>query len=160
MARCGSGAKAPPLAAHPYVASSHGSPLPHRLDRHRILVGCSAIPGARSCPGPVWYPWGSIVELEVPPDKTPGLMTLHPHNTNVLQSITHTIPTRQIQSGTKKLMLLTGVWLVLPDSTTSQWVSFMNAPLLQSFGAPITKKHAKKYSLPLVWNIVWRYIKL
>ena len=26
---------------------------------------------------------------EVPPDETPGLMTLHAHNTNVLQSITH-----------------------------------------------------------------------
>jgi len=29
-----------------------------------------------------------MVELKVPPDQTPGLMTLHPHNTNVLQSIT------------------------------------------------------------------------
>ena len=73
-----------------YVASSPGSPLPHLLDRHRKLVGCSVIP-ARSCPGPVRYHWGSIVELEVPPDETPGLMTLHPHNTNVtvLQSITY-----------------------------------------------------------------------
>jgi len=71
-----------------YVASSPGSPLPHLLDGHRKLVGSSAIP-ARSCPGPVWYHWGSIVELEVPPDETPGLMTLHPHNTNVLQSITY-----------------------------------------------------------------------
>ena len=72
------------------VASSPGSPLPHLLDGHRKLVGCSAIP-ARSCPcpGPVRYPWGSIIELEVPPDDTPGLMTLHPHNTNVLQSITY-----------------------------------------------------------------------
>jgi len=89
MARGGCGAKAPPLAARPYVASSPGSPLLHLLDGHRKLVGCSAIP-ARSCPGPVQYAWGSIVELEVPPDKTPGLMTLHPHNTNVLQSITYT----------------------------------------------------------------------
>ena len=71
-----------------YVASSPGSPLPHLLDGHRKLVGCSAIP-ARSCPGPVRYHWTSIVELEVPPDETPGLMTLHPHNTNVLQSITY-----------------------------------------------------------------------
>jgi len=71
-----------------YVASSLGSPLPHLLDGHRKLVGSSAI-SARSCPGPVRYHWGSIVELEVPPDKTPGLMTLHPHNTNVLQSITY-----------------------------------------------------------------------
>jgi len=47
-----------------YVASSPGSPLPHLLDGHRKLVGCSAIP-ARSCPGPVRYHWGSIVELEV-----------------------------------------------------------------------------------------------
>ena len=45
-----------------YVASSPGSPLPHLLDGHRKLVGCSAIP-ARSCPGPVRYHWGSIVEL-------------------------------------------------------------------------------------------------
>jgi len=89
MARGGCGAKAPPLAARPYVASSPGSPLLHLLDGHRKLVGCSAIP-ARSCPGPVQYAWGSIVELEVPPDKTPGLMTLHPHNTNVLQIITYT----------------------------------------------------------------------
>jgi len=71
-----------------YVASSPSSPLPHLLDGHRKVVGCSAIP-ARSCPGPVRYPWRSIVELEVPPDKTPGLMTLHAHNTNVLQSITY-----------------------------------------------------------------------
>jgi len=33
-------------------------------------------------PGPVRYHWGSIVELEVPLDGTPGLMALHPHNTN------------------------------------------------------------------------------
>jgi len=71
-----------------YFASSHGSPLPHLLDRHRKLVGSSAIP-ARSCPGPVQYHWGSIVELEVSPYKTPGLMTLHPYNTNVLQSIAY-----------------------------------------------------------------------
>ena len=71
-----------------YVASSSGSPLPHLLDGHRKLVGSSAIP-ARSCPGPVRYLWGSIVELQVPPDELPGLMTLHPHNTNVLQSITY-----------------------------------------------------------------------
>ena len=71
-----------------YVTSSPGSPLPHLLDGHRKLVGSSAIP-ARSCPGPIQHHWGSIVELEVPPDETPGLMTLHPHNTNVLQSITY-----------------------------------------------------------------------
>ena len=40
-----------------YVASSPGSPLPHLLDRHRKLVGYSAIP-ARSYPGPVRYHWG------------------------------------------------------------------------------------------------------
>jgi len=73
-----------------YVTSSPGSPLPHLLDGHSKLVGRSAIQ-ARSCPGPVRYHWGSIVELEVPPDETPGLMTLQPHNTNVtvLQSITY-----------------------------------------------------------------------
>jgi len=70
-----------------YVASSPGSPLPHLLDGHRKLVGSSAIP-ARSCPGPVRYHWGSIVVLEVLPDETPGFMTLQPHNTNILQSIT------------------------------------------------------------------------
>jgi len=42
-----------------------------------------------SLAGPVWYPWGSILELEVPPNQTPGLITLHPHNTNVFQSITY-----------------------------------------------------------------------
>jgi len=52
-----------------YVASSPASPLPHLLDGHRKLVGCSPIP-ARSCPGPVRYPWGSIAGLEVPPDET------------------------------------------------------------------------------------------
>jgi len=71
-----------------YVASSPSSSLPHLLDRHRKLVGSSAIP-ARSCPGPVRYHWGSIIELEMSPDETPGLMTLHPHNTNVLQRITY-----------------------------------------------------------------------
>jgi len=71
-----------------YVSSSPGSPLPHDLDGPRKLVGSSVIP-ARSCPGPVRYHWGSIVELEVPPVETKGLMTLHPHNTNVLQSITY-----------------------------------------------------------------------
>ena len=70
------------------VASFPASPLPYLLDRHRKLVGRSAIP-ARSCPGPVRYHWGSLAELEVPPDETPGLMTLHPHNTIVLQSITY-----------------------------------------------------------------------
>ena len=103
-----------------YVASSPGSPLPHLFDGHRKLVGSSAIP-ARSSPGPVRYHWGSIVELEVPPDETPGLMTLHPHNTNVLHSITyahHTHPTDPIRD--KKLMLSTRVWLVLPDSISLQ----------------------------------------
>jgi len=70
-----------------YVANSPGSHLSHLLDGHRKLVGCSGIP-ARSCPGPVRYYRGSIVELEVSPDETPGLKTLHPYNTNVLQSIT------------------------------------------------------------------------
>jgi len=76
-----------------YVTISPGSPLPHLLDRdgHRKLVGCSAIP-ARSCPGPVGYPWGSIVELEVPPNELLGLMTLHPHNINALQSIINVGP--------------------------------------------------------------------
>jgi len=54
------------------------------LDGHRKLIGSSAIPA-----GSVWYPRGSIVELEVPPDETQGLMTLHSHNTTVLQSITY-----------------------------------------------------------------------
>jgi len=67
-----------------YVNSSPGSPL----HGYRKLVGSSAIP-ARSCPGRVWCHWGSIGELEVPPDETPGLMTLQPHNTIVLQSITY-----------------------------------------------------------------------
>jgi len=71
-----------------FVASSPSSPLPHLLDRHRKLVRRSAIP-ACSCPGPVWCPWGSIGELEVPPNETPELMTFHPHNTNVLHSITY-----------------------------------------------------------------------
>jgi len=54
----------PPLAARPYLASCPGSPLPHLLDRHKNLVGCSEIP-VRSCPGPGRYTWGRIVELEV-----------------------------------------------------------------------------------------------
>jgi len=86
-----------------YVASSPGSPLPHLLDGHRKLAGRSAIP-ARSCPGPVLYHWGSIVELEVPPDETPGLMTLHPHNANVTQSITYAkspYPPNRSNSGQK-----------------------------------------------------------
>ena len=37
-----------------YVTTSTGSPLPHLLDGHTKLVGCSAIP-AMSCPGPVRY---------------------------------------------------------------------------------------------------------
>jgi len=86
-----------------HVASSPSSPLPHLLEGHRILVGSSAIP-PRSCPGPVRYHWGSIVELEVPPDETPGLMTLHPHNTNVLQSIKYAkspYPPDRFNSGQK-----------------------------------------------------------
>jgi len=71
-----------------YVGSSPGSPLPCLLDGHRKLIECSAI-AARSCPRPVRYPWGTIAEMEVPRDETPGLMTLHPHNANVLQSITY-----------------------------------------------------------------------
>jgi len=70
-----------------YVASTPSSPLLHLLDRHKDTAGCSAIP-ASSCPGPVRYPWRRIVELEVHPDETPGLMTLHHHTINVLQSIT------------------------------------------------------------------------
>ena len=62
-------------------------PSPIFLTNTENVVGSSAIP-ARSCPGPVWYHWRSIIELEVPPDETTGLTTLHPHNTNVLQSIT------------------------------------------------------------------------
>jgi len=50
------------------VASSPGSRLPHLLDGHRKLVG-SSVNLVRSCPGPVRYHWGSIVELEVPPDE-------------------------------------------------------------------------------------------
>jgi len=79
----------PELSAFTMSLAPPGLPLPHLLDGHRKLVGCSAIP-ARSCPGPVRYPWGSIVELEVPPDETLGLITFHFHNTNVLQSITYT----------------------------------------------------------------------
>jgi len=87
-------------------------PPPHLHDGHKDIVGCSAIP-ACLCPGPVQYPWGSIIESEVLSDETPGLMTLQPHNTNVSQTIT--IPTWHIQYGTKKLMLSTRawVWLVL-----------------------------------------------
>jgi len=59
------------------VASSPGSPLPYILDGHRKLVGSSAIPTS-SCPRPSWYPWGSIVGWEVPPDESSGLITLHP----------------------------------------------------------------------------------
>jgi len=66
------------------VARSPGSPHPHLLDGHRKLVGCSAVP-ARSCPGPVRYPWVSIMGLEAPPNKTPGLMRLHPQSANVFQ---------------------------------------------------------------------------
>ena len=87
------------------VASSPSSPLPHLLDGHRKLVGRSAIP-ARSCPGPVRYHWGSIVKLKVtvPPDGTPGLTTLHPHSTIVLQSITYAkspYPPNKSNSGPK-----------------------------------------------------------
>ena len=92
------------------------------LDGRRKLVGRSAIP-ARSCPGPVWYHWGSIVELEVPPDETPGLMTLQPNNTNILQNITYAkspYPPNRSNSAQKKLMFSTRVWLVLPDSDLSR----------------------------------------
>jgi len=48
-----------------------------------------------------------------------------------------TIPTRQIQSRTKKLMLSTRVWLVLPNSIFSQWGSLIDtSSLLQSLFAP------------------------
>jgi len=60
-----------------YVASSPGTPFPHILDEHRKLVESSAI-STSSCPRPSEYPWGSIVEWEVPSDETPGLITLHP----------------------------------------------------------------------------------
>jgi len=86
-----------------YVASSPGSPLPHLLDRHRKLVGRSAIP-ARSYPRPLQYHWGRTVELEVTPDETPGLITLYPHNTNVLPNITYVsspYPPNQSNSGQK-----------------------------------------------------------
>ena len=39
MARSSSGAKAPPLAVRPYVASPPDPPLPHLLDGHRGLLG-------------------------------------------------------------------------------------------------------------------------
>ena len=42
VARGGSGAKAPPLAARLYVASSPDSPLPHLFDGHKKLVASSA----------------------------------------------------------------------------------------------------------------------
>jgi len=35
---------------------------------------------------PVRYHWGGIIELEVPPNETLGLMTLHLHNTNKIQN--------------------------------------------------------------------------
>ena len=78
-------------------------PSPIFLTYTRKLVGRSAIL-ARSCPGPVPYHWGSIIELEVPPNETPGWMTLHPHNTNVLQSITYAkspYPPNKSNSGPK-----------------------------------------------------------
>jgi len=68
------------------VASSPGSPLPHLLDGQRDIVGSSAIP-ASSCPGPVRYSCRSIIELKVPPDKTPGLMTPQPHNIVIVLSL-------------------------------------------------------------------------
>ena len=65
-----------------YVANSPGSPLPHLLDGHRKLVGSSAIP-ARSCPGPVRYHWGSIVELVV---VVSLLIQLNPRAQNIFLS--------------------------------------------------------------------------
>jgi len=125
-----------------YVASFPGSPLPHLLDGHRKLVGSSlsAIP-ARSCLGPVWYPWESIVEFEVSLDETPGLMTLHPHNTDMYKASHvlnhHSHSTDPIRGGDKKLMLSTRLWLVLPNSITLQGGSLIDASsLLQSLGAP------------------------
>ena len=61
-------------------SSNHGSKLLFPVIKANTIqcrkrVGRSAIP-ARSCPGPVRYHWGSIAELEVPPDETPELMTL------------------------------------------------------------------------------------
>ena len=123
-----------------YVATSPGSPLLHLLDGHRKLIGCSAIP-ARSCPGPVSLSLRKYykVWLEVPPDETPGLTTIQPHNTNVLQSITYfklPYPPDTSNPG-QKLMLSTRVWLVLPDSITSQSVSLMDASsLLENLGPP------------------------
>jgi len=41
------------------------------------------------CPEPVWYPWGSIVELEVPLDETPGYMHIYsPLATGIRDSTT------------------------------------------------------------------------
>ena len=136
-----------------YVANSPFSPLSHLLDGNRKLLGSSAIP-ARSYPGPVRYHWGSIVELEVSSDETQGLMTLQPHNTNVSQS-THmqiTIPTRQIQFGTKKLMLLTRAWLVLPDTITLQWESLIDTSSPLSVGAPAIDR---VWALPPCSTLGW-----
>jgi len=134
-----------------YVASSSSSPLPHLLDGHRKLGGSSAIP-ARSCPGPVRFHWGSIIELEGPADGTPGLMTLHPHNTNVLQSITYAkspYPPDRSNPGQKKLMLSTRVWPVFPDSITSQWGSPIDTlSLLQSLGAPTELGRSRRVCFP------------
>jgi len=87
------------LSAFTLSLSPPVHPSPIFLTDTEKLVGCSVIP-ARSCPGPVWYPWGSIEELEMPPGETPGLMTFHPHNTNILQSVTYDKSSYLLQSVT------------------------------------------------------------
>ena len=64
------------LYAFYYVASSPGSPLPHLLDGHRKLVGCSASP-ARSCPGPVITGPASLAE-QIGPEHGCSLLFLAP----------------------------------------------------------------------------------
>ena len=55
-------------------------------------IQCSPSYGCCFCRVPVRYHWGRFVELEVSPEETPRLMTLHPRNTNVLQNITYDNP--------------------------------------------------------------------
>jgi len=91
VGRGDSGAKASPLAARPYVARSPGSPLPHLLDGHSKHVGCSAIP-ARSCPGPVLYPWkyrrdGSASRRNARIDDTSKASSSSPNNQLSLTSL-------------------------------------------------------------------------
>jgi len=122
-----------------YVAISPCSPLPHLLHRHRKPVRCSAIL-ARSCPGPVsiigkvsqtrkflltkrqdWWHSTPTTPMYYTASR---MLNHHSHLTNPIRS--------------KKLKLSTRVWLVLPDSITSQRGSLIIAlSLLQILGAPV-----------------------